>query len=54
METPIPMILHCPECGEQHIDTDEWEVILHKTHLCLHCGHLWRPMEVPTVGVKSI
>jgi hypothetical protein len=21
--TPIPMILHCPNCGEQHIDRDE-------------------------------
>lgn len=54
METSIPMILHCPECKEQHIDEDEWATTrLHKTHLCLHCGHLWRPMDVPTVGVKN-
>lgn len=23
MSTPIPIILHCPECGEQHIDAAE-------------------------------
>lgn len=62
---PINMILHCPECGKQHIDqaagnplgrTDEkaWDNPPHKTHLCHYCGYRWRPADVPTNGVAGI
>lgn len=51
---PIPMVLHCPKCGVQHIDRDEWVLRLHRTHLCLVCKHEWRPAQVYTVGVEVL
>lgn len=55
---PRPMILFCPDCGEQHIDKPEpengWHNPPHKTHLCHGCGNLWRPSAEPTVGVAAI
>jgi rubredoxin len=51
---PIPMRLHCPECSELHIDTGEFETKLHHTHACQHCGLVWRPAVVPTVGVRFL
>lgn len=58
LEAPIPMVLHCPRCGAQHIDqaTDEWPNPPHRSHLCSAegCGTIWRPADVPTVGVEAI
>jgi hypothetical protein len=79
ISAPIPMILFCPRCGEQHIDKAEeltqkkmqeieskpdwnlvplskhlWSNPPHKTHLCGCCGHLWRPCDRPTEGVREI
>lgn len=62
---PIDMVLHCPKCGLQHIDrrehghgpygrTVEWDNPPHKSHLCHGCGHIWRPADVPTNGVRSV
>lgn len=51
---PIPMILNCPECGERHIDSNGWEKKVHTTHACQHCGMVWRPALVPTVGVQFL
>lgn len=52
-----PMILKCPVCKGRHIDEPNeaigWTNPPHKTHLCTHCGHLWRPHEYPTVGVSD-
>lgn len=28
--TPIPMVLHCPCCGEQHVDQPESERLYHR------------------------
>lgn len=66
---PIDMVLYCPKCGEQHIDAPEprsvtlnrvrdshspaWTNPPHKSHLCHHCGHQWRPADVPTNGVAA-
>jgi rubredoxin len=51
----IPMVLHCPECGKQHLDEGVWETREHRTHQCQHCGHLWRPnAELPTCGVTVL
>ncbi len=55
---PIPMILHCPECGHQHIDAPDpasgWTNPPHRSHLCGRCGCIWRPADVATAGVARI
>ncbi|QCP50189.1 hypothetical protein FAZ95_13970 [Trinickia violacea] len=66
---PIDMVLHCPKCGVQHIDGPEWaddphdieqgqmrvwSNPPHRSHLCHHCGFIWRPADVPTNGVASV
>lgn len=66
---PIDMVLFCPACGLQHIDAPEpmiahelctqpefpaWDNPPHRSHLCHGCGHIWRPADVPTNGVKAI
>lgn len=51
---PIEMILHCPTCQRRHVDEEEWRKIPHRSHLCDGCGCVWRPADVPTIGVKSI
>ena len=60
-QAPIPMVLHCPKCGMQHLDVPEhWDgkVEVHKSHLCVPaaggCGHIWRPADVPTTGVAAV
>lgn len=53
-ETPIELRLHCPACGELHVDEGVWAVKPHKTHECQRCGMLWRPCARPTVGVRFI
>jgi predicted RNA-binding Zn-ribbon protein involved in translation (DUF1610 family) len=49
----VPTVLRCPECGDIHIDRDEWAARPHRTHQCQACKHEWRPYEVATVGVES-
>jgi rubredoxin len=51
---PIPMRLNCPECGELHIDEGRFVTKVHHTHACQHCGAVWRPAVVPTVGVRFL
>jgi hypothetical protein len=51
---PIPMILHCPECGARHVDVGEFGTKVHHTHSCQECGLTWRPAVVPTVGVQFL
>jgi hypothetical protein len=60
-QLPIPMILHCPACGLQHVDRpgtavdgSPWGNPPHRSHLCQECGHTWRPADVFTTGVASI
>jgi rubredoxin len=31
-----------------------WTNPPHRSHLCQECGHVWRPADVPTTGVKSV
>ena len=52
--SPIPMVLACPTCHERHVDEGEWATRPHKTHLCSRCGALFRPANVPTVGVAVL
>ncbi|MBM2769880.1 Lar family restriction alleviation protein [Burkholderia anthina] len=66
---PIPMLLFCPRCGEQHIDAPEeheydaglstrmevsWTNPPHRSHRCHACYCSWRPADVATIGVASI
>jgi hypothetical protein len=55
---PIDMLLFCPVCGALHIDQPDpvigWSNPPHKSHLCLNCGVVWRPADVPTNGVLRI
>lgn len=53
-QAPVPMLLHCPECGERHVDDGEFATKLHHTHACQSCGMAWRPAIVPTIGVKFL
>lgn len=52
--TPIPMHIFCAKCGAQHIDEGDFATKVHHTHACQHCGHVWRPAVVPTVGVRFL
>jgi hypothetical protein len=55
---PIPMVLHCPRCDQQHIDAPVpaigWTNPPHRSHLCHGCGCIWRPADLPTIGVAAI
>ena len=53
-DRPVPMRLHCPECGELHVDVGEFEFKVHHTHSCQLCGATWRPCVRPTVGVQFL
>jgi len=53
--SPVPVVIACPACGEQHIDEGEWATTrTHKTHQCQGCGHEWRPFPYATVGVSAL
>ncbi len=52
--TPVPMLLWCPECNERHIDEGPFAAKPHHTHACQVCGHVWRPAIVPTCGVRFL
>ena len=56
MNEPIPLILHCPACGHQHIDrpSGEWMNTPHRSHKCNVCEHIWRPADVATCGVAEL
>lgn len=53
---PIPMLMFCPRCREQHIDKPApgWTNPPHATHTCGACGLLWRPSNHNTVGVGTV
>ena len=48
------MILTCPGCGERHVDEGVFAARHHHTHACQHCGLVWRPAIVCTVGVRFL
>lgn len=54
MSEPIPMRLVCEDCGILHIDEGEFATKPHHTHACQHCGLVWRPAVVATVGVQFL
>lgn len=51
---PVPMLLTCPSCGKRHVDAGEFATKAHHTHACQHCGMVWRPALVATVGVQFL
>ena len=52
------LLLHCPRCGQQHIDQPQpekgWTNPPHRSHECQHCGWVWRPSDAFTNGVAEI
>jgi hypothetical protein len=42
--------IFCPTCRKIHVDRGVWATKPHSTHLCEHCGALWR---TPTVGIEA-
>ncbi len=50
---PVPVVIHCPKCGKQHIDEGEWATRPHKTHQCQYCKFEWRPQDYSTLGVAK-
>lgn len=58
LEMPIPMLLFCPNCGEQHVDAPQpekdWTNPPHRSHECQFCGWVWRPSDALTNGVLTI
>lgn len=55
---PIPLVLHCPSCGLQHIDEPNpergWDNPPHRSHECQSCLCVWRPADVATTGVHAV
>ena len=51
---PIKLLLICPVCGRQHVDYGVWAARIHTSHLCEHCGIIWKPCLMPTVGVMAL
>lgn len=50
-----------PDCGCDGVETlpceaahRTWTNPPHRSHLCHGCGHIWRPADVPTNGVREI
>lgn len=33
---------------------EQWSNPPHRSHLCHGCGHIWRPADVPTNGVRAV
>lgn len=46
--------VHGSRDWENFVEENEWENPPHRSHLCDGCGHIWRPADVPTNGVKAI
>lgn len=44
-----PRLATCAYCGKE-----PWTNPPHRSHLCHHCGTIWRPSDVPTNGVAHI
>ena len=42
--------------GPEVVDTVivGWDNPPHRSHLCHGCGHIWRPLDVPTNGVQAL
>ncbi len=57
-ETPIDIILICPNCFMRHVDEPQpeknWDNPPHRSHECQFCYTIWRPADVPTNGVEKI
>lgn len=32
---PMPVVIHCPNCGVQHVDQGTWATTLHRKHRCV-------------------
>lgn len=53
-EKPISMRIPCPICNKLHIDEGAFKNKPHHTHACQHCGNVWRPAIINTIGVQFL
>ena len=51
---PTPNMPHRMEQVGTYTGQGEWKNPPHRSHLCHDCGHIWRPADVPTNGVKAV
>lgn len=42
------------EMGGYELNPNRWDNPPHRSHMCLGCGHTWRPADVPTNGVAAV
>lgn len=54
VDVGIPMLLTCPACLYRHVDAGKFVTKPHHTHACQHCGAVWRPAILYTVGVQFL
>jgi hypothetical protein len=56
IDTPTPESLEAFDSGAdiEYIRKPAWTNPPHRSHLCLNCGTIWRPADVPTTGVATI
>lgn len=58
IDAPEPY--HAPICNiscgmpAKGCSCGKWDNPPHKSHLCHGCGHIWRPADVPTNGVRAV
>lgn len=51
-EEPGTLISSGPFAGR--VRPSKWTNPPHRSHLCHHCGCIWRPADVPTNGVAAL
>ena len=50
---PVELLIHCPRCLKQHVDTGEFAKKPHKRHSCQYCGLLFSvTKDLPNIGVQ--
>lgn len=54
IDAPEGRVLYADEPINDQSYTPVWTNPPHKSHLCKHCGHQWRPADVPTNGVAAV
>ncbi len=54
IDEPEPETVICTPKGHPIGIVERWDNPPHRSHLCATCGHIWRPSDEFTTGVKAI